>query len=491
MTSDVELVIGAKNDAKAVLDELSNQFRTLASPINEANAAIQTGLGKFVAGLIGAAATAGGILSTIGVGVAGIATVSTIKAIRDEQDALQALTTQISNYAGATGFSIEEAKAFASALRVSLGVSEKQTLELMTKASVLGVTNEYLDDAALAAIGLAKSLDIDVSAAIAKVVNGDSDLLNMTDSINKGLIAQKQQVTQLASAWNMVTQQTKALTEVMLKALQPIRDELTKLGSSIGSWIITKLIEATTMIQVFQSHTAESMEYASKSVQLFAMQFSSSLEHAFTVAAPAYFLWFTDNFVKLMQDGFNAVLAINRNFNEALGKGLIAVWDFIASGGTSGIDKLKADMLEAIGTLANDFEATAEPLPVIIGRQISKEEQALKNQLGELGSELGQVFQDKFAANKKFMDEILSVQAPQFEKFSQLKAKAPNSSAASVLQATESRLLTRGKVDQGIDKVAKAVNDGNRIQANTNVLLNQIKTIEEGRSKLLGVEVIP
>ena len=168
-------------------------------------------------------------------------------------------------------------------------------------------------------------------------------------------------------------------------------------------------------------------------------------KHAFTVELPAYTLWFIDNATALFTDGFNAILTIIQNFNVAASQALVMLWDFVASGGAGGIEKLTQDMLMATDTLLVGFEATAQSLPEIMKRKISDEEQSLAALMAELGGSLGMTFSDRFQKNLAAVQIAipqLDQKALDFQRDAKDDGKGGGNGG---LSANEGRLITRGR----------------------------------------------
>lgn len=458
--ADAELVVGARNDAQAVLDEIGESLRGLAVPAQEGSLKADAAISGLVRSLVAGGVAITGVFGAAAIAIGGIAANSAINSIKSETEALDKLNRQLDNYVGAGRLSAEAAKQFAAEMKASLGVSEKDTLSLLEQASSLGVAQEKLDEAALAAIGLSKSLGIDLDSALKKVIEGDDDLVSMIDSVNNGLAEQGKSIEGLAGLWNFLESQTKLTFEFILKATAPIQEMFAGLGKWIKDSILSGIVGAVTAVEVFRDSTAQSLAFAFAAWQYHALQIEEVAKHTFSVALPAYVVWFTDNFTNFMIDGFNAIVVAAMNFTQAIGEAFVALWDFIASGGAGGLEKFTNDLLLATGTLLNGFEATAEQMPKILGRKISEEEQALKAQMNSLGEGLSASFNDKFKRNLDSLKfEVPKLNAGDIQDLQKPKEIEAGKAKNQELRATESRLLTRGRADSVMDKVAQATKD--------------------------------
>jgi hypothetical protein len=116
-----------------------------------------------------------------------------------------------------------------------------------------------------------------------------------------------------------------------------------------------------------------------------------------------------------------------------------ALWDFIASGGTS-------DVLGQLGEIAgrsylDGFESSLTGLPEIAGRQLTQREQDLADKIGAIGGRLGDEFARKMEERMVGVGETLK---SELDSVAKLDLKGRNAVVMQGINATEGRLLTRG-----------------------------------------------
>lgn len=448
MASDLELVIGARNDAADVLAEIGEQLQALSIPAREVIFETDKALQAMLAGLTRAAVATSGVLGAVGLGVAAIATAEAIKSVVDESNALESLNRHLDNYAGHLRVSTDEHEAFAASIRRSLGISEAQTLGLLEQASVLGVSQDRLQDAATAAIGLSTALGIDLSDALKKVVDGDENLVSMVDSVNNGLQEQSQSLSGLAGVWNLVATTASQSLKLIIDATQPIQDAFAALGVYIKDAFVTGIVSAVSVVQVFQENTSQSLEAMSTLWQLFYIGIIEESKHAFTVAMPAYVMWFTTNFTNFFTDAISFIGTALSNFAAATSELFKRLWEFIASGGRGGLEALAWDIGASIDVLIQGFEAKTSGLPDIIDREITGKEASLLGKMATLGNSLGKTFSERFQENLKAMQiDTPSVTQSQLDGLKSTSEQAKQNAAAKTLQAEQGRLLTRGRTE--------------------------------------------
>ena len=202
----------------------------------------------------------------------------------------------------------------------------------------------------------------------------------------------------------------------------------------------------------------------------------ADMQHAFTVAIPAYVEWFSDNFVNLATDAFNAYITIAQNWSKNVTDIIKRTWDFITSGFEGGLGGLASDIGDIAGrNLLDGFEAQTQALPEIAERQATSMEKLLANRMGQIGTDLAQEYQDKMTDRLAGLDagagSEFDIAAPDLSEIAkagdQLGDNAGNqiadkigSSVESVLQpinAVQSRLMTRADEETPAQREARRV----------------------------------
>jgi hypothetical protein len=129
-----------------------------------------------------------------------------------------------------------------------------------------------------------------------------------------------------------------------------------------------------------------------------------------------------------------------------------ALWDFIASGGTT-------DVLGQLGDIAGrsyleGFESSLTDLPEIAGRKISEREKQLSDTVSQIGADLGAQFATKFAERAIKLGGVGDALSTEIDLSINKKIDdklgigsglgGSKGGGDALLQASESRLLTRG-----------------------------------------------
>jgi hypothetical protein len=167
-----------------------------------------------------------------------------------------------------------------------------------------------------------------------------------------------------------------------------------------------------------------------------------SVMHTLTVEIPEYAKWFAVNFVNLIKDAFNGAIAIITNAGKIMGDQILAIFEFIASGGQGGVSGLMRLMGENAGrSLLDGFESSLTDLPTIAARTLTEREQDLGDKIAAIGGNLGQQFADKFEERMVGVGGAISEELKVAGDKIDLKTRGVRSEGVGV---TEGRLLTRG-----------------------------------------------
>jgi hypothetical protein len=255
---------------------------------------------------------------------------------------------------------------------------------------------------------------------------------------------------------------------------------------AVFEYVNSAIVGSITFVEVVIGNFPAIVEAAVAQAELYWIQFSESVKHILTTEIPAYLEWFGNNWTNLLTDIFSAGLTIVQNYIKNYGDVLLALWDWVSSGFAGGAEKLFMDVAQiANRNLLEGFEATTEPLPDIIARQLTDREQELAQRIGKIGTSIGEEFANKFAdrmesVNETFKDFNIQANLTANEAIETL-GKVELAKAKTGTTATQSRLLTRGPADRGMDKVAK----------NTEKTVSRIETLTEEVQKLQGQTIPP
>ena len=260
-------------------------------------------------------------------------------------------------------------------------------------------------------------------------------------------------------------------------------------------WLANGVIGAVTMMEVVYNNFGKIVDMAISYVLLAYETYRADTMQLFTVTLPEYISWFADNFFNIIQDVFNAVITAIGNYLKIIANNFLILFDFIRSGMKGGIGGLMADLADNVvngmTNILDGFEAKTESLPDIMARKLTDREQELADKIGKIGTDLGDEFADKFAARSiKLGDKIGKDLSTEVDLKFDPKAKKTETKA---LQSKESRLLTRGSVQDRQKELLKMIqNQGatlNKIAESTGG--TQTNTAKLAGTSPLGVQLIP
>ena len=243
--ADEAIVVGAKDEASAILRKVEQQTQQLAQGVEKMAAeTVQQGkrmevafkgiaaAGAVITALVAAVKMAGSAFSGAG---------ASVEAFNQQEAAVNGLATALRLQGVETEAAIERHTQFANAVQVSTNVGDEATLGVMRQAAMMGVNDAALQDTTLAAIGLSQALGVNVDEALKKVVqatNGNAAALGefipavRTAATEEEKLAAVLAVAQsgLADAQN----QTETTAGAMARASGAMGDLAEKVGAIIA-----------------------------------------------------------------------------------------------------------------------------------------------------------------------------------------------------------------------------------------------------------------
>jgi hypothetical protein len=542
-TNGIDFVIGGKDQAKPAFSSVEKSLERLEKK-TEALASST----KMLTTVTGGLAAIYGAVQAVTASLGGI---SAINAAYDQQaDAVKGLETALALQGVAVDAESARLKTFAGEMQKLTGVGDEVTIGLMKQAAMLGVSSAQLDDTAKAAIGLSeatgKSLDEslklvknslegefgafgEIIPAIKTMQTEEEKLAAVLALSQRGLDAKAESSKTVAGMSDRASGAIGDLMESVGALLAPVRvlisAGLQTLAESLQSVLapsveyaagvlenigpimdyvkesviqgVNAAIEAFTFFEVILTNLDSIWAVVVAQAELYMLQLAGAVEHALLVTIPAYAEWFRENFVNLLRDALLLAVTVAENHVKKLIDIFKALWEFIASGGTS-------DVLGQLGEISGrsyleGFESSLTDFPEIATRAITSREKELASTIGTIATNLGEEF------NTKLQDRIIVAGdgvADAMTKEIDLKIGEKTASelassgggGAQSLQASESRLLTRGQSESPVEKTNQLMASMNDLmkatQGMTQEQLAEMRRIAENTSKsvnLVGV----
>ena len=487
MSNSIDFIIGGKDKAAPAMNSVEKSLQRLEQKTES------------VAKSTNRLANITGALTAVYVAVkAAMAALGGLDKINAAYDA-QAESVRKLNSAlqirGASAAS-KEMQNVAKSIEKMTGVSDNAALALMQQASGMGFATGKMDDAAKAAIGLGNAMGKDAAASMGDLksaLEGNFDafyavnpqimymrtnqekLAAVMAIANQGLAAQAADMTTVAGSGRRADSAMSSLMESIGKIIAPIRvlinaglqqlatsfdallvpavEYATQVLENIGpimDYVKEKVIQAInivigafTFLEVVVTNLGSVWEIAKAAAELAMITISETIMHTLTETIPAYVMWFGENFINLMSDAFNGVIAIITNAGRIIGESVYQIFAFIASGGEGGIDGLMAGLGEAASiSLLDGFKSQLTSLPEIAARQLTEREKDLAEKIGAVGGRLGEQFSDKMKERMLGVGSALSSEVKNAASSIDLKMRP--SVLMGGIPATEGRLLTRG-----------------------------------------------
>jgi hypothetical protein len=461
-----------------------------------------------------------------------------INAAYDESaGAVKGLETALRLNGASVEVESERLQKFASSMQSMIGAEDDATLAMMKQAQMMGVATEDLDDMAKAAIGLGEAMGTSAESGmemmrkaqegnfiglqkalpqLRDMATNEEKLAAVTALAAKGLEAKADASHRVAGMGERANNALGDLMESVGALLAPVRilisAGLTKLYESLSTllipaveyaeevltnigpvmeWVQQKVVDgvnmmvaAFTFFEVILTNLDSVWAIVVAQSELWILQLVGVIEHALTVAIPAYAEWFGQNFGNLIRDGLDLAYRFVVDRITKIKDAFVALWEYVASWG-------ETDILGQLGEIGgrsflDGFESSLTDLPDIAGRTISDREKELSEKIGQVGANLGDEFSRKMAERMLQAGDGVS---DAFNKEIDLKVKktveaagtsgGKGGSQSGNLTASESRLLTRGSSDGVKELWERAVASLQQIMASTNTTATETGQINK------------
>ena len=486
-TNGIDFVIGGKDKAAPAMTSVEKSLQRLEQKTESVAAAT-----KRLAAVGGVLAAAYGLVKTA------LAALGGLDKINAAYDAQTAAVKRLNAALAIRGQQAASAamQQTAKDLEKLTGVSDQATLALMQTAQSMGFATDKADDAAKAAIGLAEATGKTAEQSLSDMkaaLEGNFDaFVGLNPQImymrtnqekmaaviaiaNQGLAQQSKDMGTVSGSGRRADSSIGSLMESFGKIIAPIRvlinagiqqlatalDKLlvpvvqyaTSVLENIGpvmdyvkekvTQAINVMIGAFTFFEVILTNLSSVWEIVKAAAELAMITVSEAVMHTLTKTIPAYAMWFGENFINLIKDAFNGVIAVITNAGRIIGEMVYQIFEFIASGGSGGIDGLMSGLGQSASiSLLDGFKSQLTSLPEIAARQLTQREKDLADKIGAVGGRLGQEFSDKMSERMLGVGSALGDEVKNATAGINLQGRP-----AVMMQgipATEGRLLTRG-----------------------------------------------
>jgi hypothetical protein len=456
--ADVEVTLGAKNEASAVLRQFSTEVTQTAQQVEFSI--------RGLAQLVGVTAAVIGIVEA-GRAVVGFASAS-VAAFDDLNRSSIKLAETVALIPGAGKAASDEMVKVANSLERMTNVDSGRIQDQMAQALRRGAGVGDIEDMAEAALGLSRVFDRDLSSAmrmvedatkgnfgafeglipnINELATAEERLAAVSELATKGLLNKADSAKSALEASEALSVATKNLYESFGELLAPVRDVVYRGFAVMFEFITNSLLPSMDEAKNVGQDLADSLAGVGETVatafiagftaaETAVIRFAEVLE-----ATKTFIVLQTESIVNDVKFGFDKLLEFGAWFGESWSK---LMQSAIFEGPKYTIGDVMKDM------------------PAIGQRTITATELALQAMLDESVTSLTEGF------DEKIKERLAALQnAMQLDIAIDLK---PRAGAASALQdqirsltAFESRVLVRGQTDSPIDKLVKNTAEASKL----------------------------
>lgn len=208
-------------------------------------------------------------------------------------------------------------------------------------------------------------------------------LVGWSESVKSGIGAVTPIVTQFSAMIKSIFTGVFAVTSAVFGGIFS--------GASMTfSGILSTVMSWVTKFRFFFENLLPITQFAFTGIGLAAVTMFNDIAYWLTDTLPAYASWFGDNFVNIFRDFGAATGTIFSNLGTNIKNAMTAIWDFITSGGTSGLELTWTPLLDG-------FKSTVSELPDVPARAMTELESSMNSSWESLGSQLADNY-DKMQA---------------------------------------------------------------------------------------------
>ena len=448
--ADLEVTLGARNEASEVLKRFQQDFQSTAQNVQFSI----RGLSQ----LVGVTAVAIGLVESAKA-IAGFAS-NSVAAFDDVNRSAIRLSETLGVIPSAAGVSSDALAKMAQDLERVTNVDQGQIVNQMAAAARRGANPKQLDEMAEAAIGLARVFDRDLTSAMRLVEQATQGNFEAFTGLIPGIqqLATEEEKLAAVSRLAQIGLENKAkAARGALESSDALRVSMKQLYQTVGALLAPIRDVVYKGLVIFNDYLMATMipnldgfddtlEGVRKTAESVAMQIGSAFISGFTMAETA--ITHFQDVVNVAID--SATLQILRLVNDVpfMFRGMLEQVTFLMEN----MGNITLDIFEGRST----FEEAFSRMPQIGERAITETEKALQASIdsgvGDLFTEFDRRFGERMESLRRGFQVPFSVNLgpnPRQQQQSGLQGQLRD------LQAFESRILTRGPAQSPVDKIAE------------------------------------
>lgn len=464
--TSTEILIGAKDNASSVLQNVSSNMGKLGSKSREMGGAAakagtnMKGMGGSVGALGGGLGKLVPILAAVGAGflafkaIKGILTQG-VAAFAIQEKAVLDLTAALKLQGHATEELMPDLQQYASELQALTNVGDEAVLATMKQLTLLGVHKDELKGATQAVIGLKEAGMSEAAAVKALALAREGDFMALQryipalktatteaekmDAVNKmagdgfalasrGTETMGGALQALKNSWGDTLESVGELVAPWIKRIAdmfnriapliqekiglilPIMEHMAKRAAEIGYWIFEQLVKAYTMVEAVINNFGTVVTLVWDSLKLAVLLYVNQIIHNFTVALPMAGKWFVDNFGSIMTDLFSFMQTLVVNYVKMYVDNFMFLLNWIKSGFAGGASALFTQVGKTMGTnLLEGFQSTTEKMPNLLARELTDAEKELGAKVMASGSKIGDSYNNAVKERLGFFGDVFDM----------------------------------------------------------------------------------
>jgi len=417
LVADTSKFTGPMQQAEAQVNKTAASVRAASGSVTGGIGAVVGGVGAALSGIaVAGLAAAAGLAGAMSVTIAARKQVAKLEAV-------------VASTGMAAGFTAAEIIDFADSLELVNDVNaDVTTSAAAVLATFTQIKGDVFKEALVSAQDLSAVMGQDMQSSIVQIGKALNDPITGLTALRRVGVSfteqQREQITQMVKSGDVMGAQKAILEELktefggaakamsnpfvilynvagraiegigalVLPTLQsmatmittvvaPAATDLLLKFETIGDGIRDSLVPPMAAAIAIITNLGTFLEYVAASATLAFTQMGNTVAYFFTDVVGGYLEWFRDNWLNLWMDEWQVVATVFKNIGDNIGANMVAIWDYIASGGTTALEFAWTPLLDG-------FKSTVSELPKIADRVPTAVEDALGAMVSDLEGKL-------------------------------------------------------------------------------------------------------
>lgn len=167
------------------------------------------------------------------------------------------------------------------------------------------------------------------------------------------------------------------ITAAIVPAAEGMGEKFAAAGAMLRDTVVPAIQVAATVVANLGTY----LDLLGAQTALTFVSLGNSVAYFFTDELPVYFQWFIDNWGNLWTDALSITQTVFSNLGQNIADNMTAIWDYIASGGTTALELSWTPLLDGFKTTVSEIPQIADRIPSELEASLGESIAGLKEKL--------------------------------------------------------------------------------------------------------------